>query len=50
MTTILDLCKVGVINGFIAEMDVYINVFLSPENIGADTKINFIRVSDDEIG
>ncbi len=48
MAAILDLCKLGMMERANTEM-VVINVFLTPENIGVDTKIKFIRVSDDEI-
>ncbi len=34
--------------GFNNEMLV-IDVFVAPENMGVDTKMNFIRVSDDEV-
>ena len=29
---------------------VVVNVFLTPDKMGADTKIKFIRISDDQIG
>ncbi len=48
MAAILNLCKLGMTKGSNAEM-VVINIFLTPENMGVDTKIKFIRVSDDEI-
>ena len=48
MAAILNLCKLGMRKGSNAEM-VVINIFLTPENMGVDTKIKFIRVSDDEI-
>ena len=48
MAAILDLRKLGMMKGFDAEMVVII-VFLCPENIDGDTKIKFIRVSDDEV-
>ncbi len=48
MAAILDLCKLGMMKGSKAEM-VIANVFLTPDNMGADTKIKFIRISDDEI-
>ncbi len=48
MAAILDLCKLGMMKGSNNEMLV-INVFLAPENIGVDTKMTFIKVSDDEL-
>ncbi len=48
MAAILDLCKLGMMKGFYAEMNV-ISVFLAPKNMGVDTKIKFIRVLDNEI-
>ena len=41
MAAILELCKLGMMNGFYAEMNV-ISVFLAPENMGVDTKIKFV--------
>ncbi len=46
MAAILDLCKLGMMERAYAEI-VVINVFLTPENMGVDTKFKFIRVSDD---
>ena len=48
MAAILNLCKLGMMKGSNDEMLV-INVFVTPENIGVDTKMKFIRVSDDEV-
>ena len=48
MAAILDLCKLGMMKGSNDEMLV-INVFVTPENIGVDSKLKFIRVSDDEV-
>ncbi len=48
MAAILDLCKLGMMKGSHDEMLV-INVFVTPENIGVNTKLKFIRVSDDEV-
>ena len=48
MAAILDLCKLGMMKRANADLAV-INVFLTPKNIGVDTKNKFIRVSDDEI-
>ncbi len=48
MTAILDLCKLGSMEGSDAEMIVF-SAFLDPENTGVDTKMKLIRVSHDEI-
>ncbi len=48
MAAILDLCKLGMMKGCNDEMLV-INVFVTPENIGVDSKLKFIRVSEDEV-
>ncbi len=48
MATILDLCKLGIMEGSDAEM-VVISAFLDPENMDVDTKMQFTQVSDDEI-
>ncbi len=48
MAAILDLCKLDMMKGFYAETNV-ISVFLASENMGIDTKIKLIRVSDNDI-
>ncbi len=48
MGAILDLCKLDMMKGSNNEMLV-ISVFMAPENIGLDTKMKFIQVSDDEL-
>ena len=51
MAAILDLRKLGMMKGSNDEM-IVINVFVTPENISVecvDTKMKFIRGSDDEI-
>ena len=51
MVAILDLCKLGMTNESYAEMITisYYQCVPCPENMGVDTKIEFIRVSGNEI-
>ena len=48
MVAILNLCWLDILKGPTDEISVT-NIFLDPENIGVDTKILILQVSEDEI-
>ncbi len=48
MAAILHLCKLGMMKGFNAKT-IVISVLLVPENMGLDTKIKSLQVSNDKI-